>query len=71
MALQDFFNGILDNKRNAEAKGWRLDLIILPISFQETLFKAVTTQPYAGDAYSLGSKEAKQQVHVQENQKNR
>lgn len=53
MSLNNFLDGILDKKREAEAMGFRLDLIVLHRNFYETLMRAVATEKAASGAFKL------------------
>ena len=55
MNVKAILEAILDKKREAEAHGWKLDLLVFPLAYKDDLFKAVVTEAYAGEAYTLGS----------------
>ncbi len=53
MSLNAFLESILDKKREAEALGFRLDLIVLHVDFYDTLMKAMATEKAASGAFRL------------------
>ncbi len=64
MNLRGLLEAILQKKRDAEAHGWILDVVVMPEKYSDALLKAVTTQTWAGDAYTLGSKEDGYPIHL-------
>lgn len=54
MKVKELLDAILDKKREAEAMGWTLDLLVFPLAYKNDLFKAVVTDSACADAYSLG-----------------
>lgn len=53
MSLNAFLDSILDKKREAEARGFRLDLIVLHVDFYDTLMRAIATERAASSSFKL------------------
>ncbi len=53
MSLDNFLNGILDKKREAEALGFKLDLIVLHVDSYDMLMKAIATEKAASSSFKL------------------
>lgn len=51
--VNDFLDALLDKKRDAEARGMKLDVMVLHQSFHEPLMKALTTSPSASSCFEL------------------
>lgn len=52
-AMSNFLDHVLAKKRDAEAMGWKMDLIILHQGFYDTLMGAVATDRQTSDAFEL------------------
>lgn len=57
MNLKALLECVLEKKRSAVAFGWKLDLLVFPLTYKDALFRAVVSEAYASDAYTLGSEE--------------
>ena len=52
-AFKALVDKIHDRKRDAEARGWVLEMVVLPRSWSNTLNRAVLLYKPSGDVYSI------------------
>ena len=64
--MKEFLEHVLGLKRNAEARGWKLDLMVLHREFYDTLMTAVGTFKPASDAFELrdGKEDGRKDIYL-------